>query len=93
LNITRLRRKDQGAAVCGRADSGSGVDSQWRQWRGQAAVAEAEAAQGQRTINQKTVAIAAETVLVVTEMAAAVAVAAAMAMVAIVATTRQPWQR
>jgi len=42
---------------------------------------------------QKAVAIAAETVLVVDEMAAAVAVAATMVMVAMVATTRQPWQR
>ena len=36
--------------------------------------------------------IAAETVLVVAEMAAAVAVVAAMATVAMAATTRQPWQ-
>jgi len=94
LNITRLRRKEQGAAVGGRGDSGNGIDSQWRQQRGQATVAKAEAAQGQTTINQKAVAIAAETVLVAAEMAAAVAVAAAMATVAMVATTRQPpWQR
>ena len=56
-------------------------------------MAEAEAVQGQTTINQKAVAIAAEMVLVVAEMAAAVAVAATMAMVAMVVTTRQPWQR
>ena len=56
-------------------------------------MAKAEAAQGQTTINQKAVAIAAETVLVAAEMAAAVAVAAAMATVAMVATMRQPWQR
>ena len=56
-------------------------------------MAKAEAAKGQTTINQKVVAMAAETVLVTAEMAAAVAVAAAMATVAMVATTRQPWQR
>jgi len=56
-------------------------------------VAEAEAAQGQTTINQKAVAIAAESVLVAAEMAAAVSVAVAMATVVMVATTRQPWQR
>ena len=56
-------------------------------------MAEAEAAQGQTTINQKAVAIAADTVLVAAEMAAAVAVAAAMATVAMVGTMRQPWQR
>jgi len=58
-------------------------------------VAKAEAVQGQTTINQKAVAIAAETVLVAAEMAAAVAVAvaAAMATVAMVATMQQPWQR
>ena len=50
-------------------------------------------AQGQTTINQKAVAIAAETVLVAAEMAAAVAVALAMATMAMVATTWQPWQR
>jgi len=44
-------------------------------------VPEAEAAQGQITINQKAVAIAAETVLVAAGMAAAMAVAAAMATV------------
>ena len=90
-----MRRKEQGAAVCGRGDSGNGVDSQrrWPQRRGQATVAKAEAAQGQTTINQKAVAIAAEMVLVVAEMAAAVAVAATMATVAMVVTTRQPWQR
>ena len=89
LNITRLRRKEQGAAVCGRVDSGNGVDSQRQQRRGQATVAEAEAAQGQTTINQKAVAIAAEMVLV----AAAVAEAAAMATAAMAATTWQPWGR
>jgi hypothetical protein len=93
LNITRLRRKEQGAGVCGCGNSGNGVDSQWQQRWGQATVAKAEAAQGQTTINQKAVAIAAETVLVVAEMAATVAVAAAMATVAMVARTRQPWQR
>ena len=93
LIITRLRRKEQGAAVCGRDDSCNGVGSQQRQARAQATVAKAEAAKGQTTINQKAVAIAAETVLVAAEMAAAVAVAAAMATVAMVATTRQPWQR
>jgi len=65
LNITRLRRKEQGAAVCGHDDSGNGVSSQQRQARGQATVAEAEAAQGQTTMNQKVVAMAAEMVLVV----------------------------
>ena len=60
LNITRLWRKEQGAAVCGRDDSGNGVGSQ----RGQATVAEEEAAQGQTTINQQAVAMAVETVLV-----------------------------
>jgi hypothetical protein len=55
-------------------------------------VAKAEAAQGQTTINQKAVAMAAETVLVTAEMAAAVAVAAAMATAAMVATMQQPWQ-
>ena len=69
LIITRLRRKNQGAAVCGRGNSGNGVNSQRWQWWGQATVAEAEAAQGQTTINQKAVAIAAETVLVAAEMA------------------------
>ncbi len=86
-----MRRKEQGAEVCGRGDSGNGVDSQRQQRRGQATVAEAEAAQGQTIINQKAVAIAAEMVLVAAVMAAAVAVAAAMATVAMVATTRQPW--
>ena len=56
-------------------------------------MAEAEAAQGQTTINQKAVAIAEETVMVTAEMAAAVAVAAAMAVAAMVATTWQLWQR
>ena len=50
-----------------------------------------EAAQGQTTINQKAVAIAAETVLVTAEMVATVSVAAEMAKVAMVATTWQPW--
>ena len=56
---------------------------------------EAEAVQGQTTINQKAVAMAAETVLVTAEMAAAVAVAVAVALAtaAMAATTRQPWQR
>ena len=83
------------AAVCGLGNSGNGIVSQRRQRWGQATVAEAEAAQGQTTINQKVVAIAAEMVLVAAEMAAAVAVAAAAAMVTMVmvATTRQPWQR
>jgi hypothetical protein len=48
---------------------------------------------GQTTINQKVVAIAAETVLVAAEMVAAMAVALAMATMAMVATTWQPWQR
>ena len=47
--------------------------------KGRQMVAKAEAAQGQTTINQKAVAMAAETVLVTAEMAAAVAVAAAIA--------------
>ena len=93
LNITWLRRKEQGAAVCGRDDSCNGVGSQQWQARAQATVAEAEAAKGQTTINQKAVAIAAESVLVAAETAAAVAVAAAMTTAAMVATTRQPWQR
>jgi hypothetical protein len=93
LNITRLRRKKQGAAVCGHDDSGNGVGSQQRQARGQETVFEAEAAQRQIPINQKAVAMAAETVLVTAEMAAAVSVAAAMATAAMAATKRQPWQR
>ena len=84
-------RKEQGAAVCGRDDSVNGVGSQQRQVRGQATVAEAEAAQGQTTINQKAVAIAAELVMVAAETATAVAVAAAMATAAMAATTQQPW--
>ena len=59
----RLRWKEQGAAVYGRDNSGNGVGSQQRQVRGQATVAEGEAAKGQTTINQKAVAIAAELVL------------------------------
>ena len=55
-------------------------------------VAEAEAAKGQATINQKALAIAAESVLVAAETAAAMAVGAAMATAAMAATTRQPWQ-
>ena len=54
---------------------------------------EAEAAKGQTTINQKVVAMAAETVLVTVEMAAAIAVAVAMATAAMAAITLQPWQR
>jgi len=88
-----LRQKEQGAAVCGRDDSGNGICSQQQQARGQATVAKAETVQGETTINQKAVAIAAETVLVTAEMAAAVAVASAMATATMVATTRQPWQR
>jgi hypothetical protein len=67
------------AAVEG-AGGGSGLRPR-RQWqrRGQATVVEAETAQWQTTINQKAVAIAAETVVVAAEMAAALAVAAAMA--------------
>ena len=53
-------------------------------------MAEPEAAQEQTAINQKAVAIAAETVMVTAEMAAAVAVAAAMAVAAMAATTWQP---
>ena len=45
-----------------------------------------------RAENEKVVAIAAEALLVASEMAAAVVVAAAMATVAMVATTRQQWQ-
>jgi hypothetical protein len=56
-------------------------------------VAKAEAAQGQTTINQKAVAIAAETVLVTAEMLGSVAVASAMATAEMAATTWQPWQR
>jgi len=58
-------------------------------------VAEAEAAKGQTTINQKAVAIAAELMLVAVETAAAAAVAAAAAMVmaAMSGTTGQPWQQ
>jgi hypothetical protein len=59
----------------------------------QATVAEAEAAKGQTTINQKVVAIAAELVLVAVETAVAVAGAAAMATAAMAGTMRQPWQR
>mgnify|MGYP006164624791 CR=1 FL=1 len=71
----RLRRKEWGAAVCGRDNSGNGVGSQQQQARVQATVAKAEAAKGQTIINQKAVAIAAETVLVAAETAAAVAMA------------------
>jgi hypothetical protein len=61
LNITRLCQKEQGAAVYGYNNhSDNGVDSQWWQRRGQATVAKAEAVQGQTTINQKAVVIAAE---------------------------------
>jgi hypothetical protein len=56
-------------------------------------VAKAEAAQGQTTINQKAVAIAAESVLVAAKTAAAVAVAESMATAAMAATMWQPWQR
>ena len=70
MNITRLRQKEQGAVVCGRDDSDNGVGSQQQQAPGLATVAKAEAAQGQTTINQKAVAIAAEMVLVTAEMAA-----------------------
>jgi hypothetical protein len=38
LNITQLRRKEQGAAVCGCDASGNGVRSQQWQWWGQATV-------------------------------------------------------
>ena len=55
LNITQLQWKEQRALVCSRDGSGNGVGSQQRQVRGQATVAEAEAAQGQTTINQKAV--------------------------------------
>ena len=80
--------------VCSHDDSGNGVGSQQLQARGQATVAEAEAVQGQTTINQKAVAMAAEMVLVTAEMVAAVAMAAVMATAAMAATTtRQPWQR
>ncbi len=73
--------------VCGRGDSrGNGFGSQQRQRRGHAMMVEAEAAQGQTTINYEAVAIAGETV-VMAETVAAVAVAAAM-----VAAMRQPWQ-
>jgi hypothetical protein len=86
-----LRRNEQGAAVCSCSKSGNGVGSQQRQQWGQAKVVEAEEAQGQTTINQKSVAIAVETV--VAETAAAVAVAAVMATAAMAAATRQPRQR
>jgi hypothetical protein len=59
LNITQLRQKEQGAAVCDRDNSGNGVVSQQRQAGGQAMVAEAEAATRHTTINQKAVATAA----------------------------------
>ena len=39
LNITRLRRKEPGAAVCGCDNSGNGIGSQQRQAQGQAMVA------------------------------------------------------
>ncbi len=59
-------------------------------------VAVAEAARGQTTINQKSAAITADTV-VAAETAAAVAVAAAMTTAAMSpamsAAMRQPWQR
>jgi hypothetical protein len=56
-------------------------------------VAEAEAAKGQTSINQKAMAIAAELVLVAAETAAAMAVAAEMVTAAMAATMRRPWQR
>jgi phenylpyruvate tautomerase PptA (4-oxalocrotonate tautomerase family) len=52
-------------------------------------VAEAKAARGQTTINQKAAAIASLTVVVV----AAAAVAAATVTVAMAAAVQQPWQR
>ena len=61
--------------------------------RAQATVAEAEAAKGQTSINQKAMAIAAELVLVAAETAAAMAVAAEMVTAAMAATMRRPWQR
>ena len=93
LNITRLRWKEQGAAVCGCDDSANGVGRQQRQVQAQATVAEAEAAKGQTSINQKAMAIAAKLVLVAAETAAAIAVAAEMVTAAMAATTRRPWQR
>ena len=60
-----MQRKEQGAAVWGRDDSGNGVGNQQRQARGQATVVKAEAAQGQTSINQQVVTIAVEMVLVV----------------------------
>ena len=99
LNITKENRgKNSGrtdAAVTAEGAGGSGLRPrrQW-QWRrqptaamagGKATVAEAEAARGQTTINQKAIAIAAVTVLVTAEMVAAIAVAAAMATVAMAA--------
>jgi hypothetical protein len=56
LNITRLLRMEQGAAVCGRSDRGNGVGSQQRQAQGQATVAKAEAVQGHTTIPRMTAA-------------------------------------
>ena len=60
-------------------------------------VVKAEEAQGQTTINQKAVPIAAETVVAESAAAVAVAVAAAvaaaMATAAMAAAMQQPWQR
>jgi len=86
-----LRRKDQGAAVCGHGNSDQPTT----------AMAVAVAGNGGRSRGStradksqpKSGSIAADTVLVAAEMAAAVAVAAAMATVAMVATMCQPWQQ
>jgi len=88
-----LRRKEQGVAAFGRKDSVNGISSQQWQARGQATVAEAEAVQGQTTINQKAVAKAAETSLLAAETAAAVAVAVTMVTAAMAAKPWQPWQQ
>ena len=93
MNITQLQWKEQRASVCGRNGSGNGVGSQQRQVRGHATVDEEEAAKGQTAINQKAVAIAAETVLVAAETAAAVATTSAMAAAAMAATTQQICQQ
>jgi len=103
LNITKENRgrnsgrTDAGVAAERAGGSGLRPRQQWQCHRPPMA-ATAGAGNGDksrgsmRAENEKVVAIAAETLLVASEMAAAVVVAAAMATVAMVATTRQQWQ-
>ena len=104
LNITKENRgRNSGRTEAVVATEGAGgsnlrLQRQW-QWRRQPTAATAgagnsdESRGSMRAENQKVVAIATETVLMAAEMAAAMAVAVAMVTVAMVATTRQPWQR